>query len=67
MNSSLDFLIKNLSNNDFKYLSQESSDNLLKIVKQKGVYVHQYLKGFKKPFDEKLRDIFFIFKCSECV
>ena len=67
MNSSLDFLIKNLSNNDFKYLSQESSDNLLKIVKQKGVYVYQYLKGFKKPFDEKLRDIFFIFKCSECV
>ena len=38
MNSSLDSLVKNFSDNDFKYLSQEFSDYLLKLVKQKGVY-----------------------------
>ena len=35
MNSSLDSLLKNLSNNDFKHLSQEFSGNLLDLVKQK--------------------------------
>ena len=38
MNSSLDSLLKNLSNNDFKHLSQEFSGNLLDLVKQKWVY-----------------------------
>ena len=38
MNSSLDSLVKNLSDNDFKYLSEEFSDEFLKLVKQKGVY-----------------------------
>ena len=37
VNSSADTLIKNLSNNDFKHLSQEFSGDLLKLVKQKGV------------------------------
>ena len=35
MNSSLDTLVKNLSDNDFKYLSQEFSGKLLELVKQK--------------------------------
>ena len=35
MNSSLDALVKNLSDNDFKYLSQEFSGDLVKVVKQK--------------------------------
>ena len=35
MNSSLDALVKNLSDNDFKYLSQEFSGDLVKIVKEK--------------------------------
>ena len=38
MNSSLDSLAKNLSDNDFKYLSEEFSDKFLKLVKQKGIY-----------------------------
>ena len=38
LNSSLDALVNNLSDNDFKYLSQEFSDNLSELVKQKGVY-----------------------------
>ena len=35
MNSSLDSLFKNLSDNDFKYLSEEFSGKFLKLVKQK--------------------------------
>ena len=35
VNSSLDALVKNLSDNDFKYLSQEFSGDLVKVVKQK--------------------------------
>ena len=38
MNFSLDALVKNLSNNDFKHLSEEFSGDLLEIVKQEGVY-----------------------------
>ena len=35
MNTSLDALVKNLTNNDFKYLSDEFSSDLLELVKQK--------------------------------
>ena len=35
MNSSLDALVKNLSDNDFKHLSQEFTGEYLKLVKQK--------------------------------
>ena len=38
MNSNVDSLVKNLSNNDFEYLSEEFSSEFLKLVKQKGVY-----------------------------
>ena len=38
MNSSLDSLIMNLSDNGFKYLSEKVSGKFLKLVKQKGVY-----------------------------
>ena len=36
MNSSLNALVKNLSDNDFKYLLEEFSTDLLELVKQKG-------------------------------
>ena len=48
MNSSLDALAKNFSNNDFKYLSQEFSDDLPELVKQKGVFSYEYMNSFKK-------------------
>ena len=54
MNSSLDVLVKNLSKNDFKYLSQEFSDDLLELVKQKGVYPYEYMNSFKKSSEDKL-------------
>ena len=35
MNSSLDVLVKNLSDNDFKHLCKDFSGDLLKLVKQR--------------------------------
>ena len=56
MNSSLDVLVKNLSNDDFKHLSQEFSGEFLKLVKQNGVYPYEYMDSFKKFFNDKLPD-----------
>ena len=56
MNSSLDVLVKNLSDNDFKHLSQEFSGDLLKLVKQKGVYPYEYMNSFKKFSEDKQPD-----------
>ena len=56
MNSSLDALLKNLSDNDFKYSSQEFSGDLLKLLREKGVYPYEYMENFKKYFDGKLHD-----------
>ena len=38
INSSLDALVKNLSDGGFKYLLQEFIGDFLKSIKQKGVY-----------------------------
>ena len=48
MNCSLSALAKNLSENDFKHLSQEFTGDLLKLVKQKGVYPYEYVSSFLK-------------------
>ena len=56
MNSGLDALVGNLTNNDFKYLSEEFSGNLLKLVKQKGVYPYKYMDSFEKFSEGKLPD-----------
>ena len=56
MNSSLDSLVKNLSDNDFKYLSEEFSGELLELVKQKGVYPYKYINSFKKFSENKIPD-----------
>ena len=41
VNSCLDALVKNLSDNDFKHLLQKFSINLLELLKQKGVYPYE--------------------------
>ena len=41
INSSLDRLVKNLSDNDFKHVSPEFSAKFLKLVKQKRVYPYE--------------------------
>ena len=48
MNSSLAPLVKNSSEMDFKYLSQEFSSDLLELVRQKGVYPCNYMDSLKK-------------------
>ena len=53
MNSSLDSLVKNLSDNDFKYLSEKFSGEFLKLVKQKGVYPYENMDSFKKFSENK--------------
>ena len=46
MNSILDVLVKNLSDNYFKHLSQEFGGKFLKFVKQKGVYPYELYGQF---------------------
>ena len=50
MYSTLDSLVTNLLDSDFKYLSQEFSDEQLKLVKQKEVYPYKNMDSFKKVF-----------------
>ena len=56
ISSNLNKLVKNLSNNDFKYLSQELSCDLLQLVKQRVVYPYEYMDSFKKFSEDKLSD-----------
>ena len=54
MNSSLDKLVKNLSDEDFKYLVKEFGSENLEILKQKGAYPYEYMNSFKRFNEEKL-------------
>ena len=54
MNCSLDSLVKTLSDINFKYLSYEFSIELLELLKQKGVYPHEYMDSFKNFSENKL-------------
>ena len=54
INSSLDKLVKNLSDADFKYLVKEFGSENLKIPKQKGAYPYEYMNSFKKSNEDKL-------------
>ena len=56
MNSGLHSLVKNLSNNDSKYLPEKFSGKFLVLVKEKGVYPYEYMNSFKKFFKDKLPD-----------
>ena len=53
LSSSLDRLVKNLSKDDFKYLSQEFDNSVLDLVKQKGFYSYECTSDFEK-FKEEL-------------
>ena len=56
MNSSLDKLVKNLNNKDFKYLSEEFSGKKLELFEQKGVYPYEYMNSFKRFSEDELPD-----------
>ena len=54
INSSLDKLVKNLSEEDFKYLVEEFGSKNLGPLKQKGAYPYQYTNSFERFHEEKL-------------
>ena len=54
MNSSLDKLVKNLSDEDFKYLVEEFGSENLELLKQKGAYPYEYMNSIEKFNEEKL-------------
>ena len=54
MNSSLDKLVKNLSDKDFRYLVEEFGSENLVLFKQKGDYAYKYMNSFEKFTEDKL-------------
>ena len=52
--SSLDSLVKNLGDRDFKYFSDKYGGKSLELVKEKGVYPYEYMDSFKKFSEGKL-------------
>ena len=56
MKSSFDSLVKNLMDEDFRYLSKEFSGELLKLVKEKGVYLYEYMDSLRTFSEDKLPD-----------
>ena len=52
MNSSLDKLVKNLSDEGFKYLVEEFGSENLELLKQKDAYPYEYMNSFER-FNEK--------------
>ena len=43
-----------MSDEDFKYLVEESNAEDLELLKQKGAYPHEYMNSFKRFSEEKL-------------
>ena len=52
MSFSLDKLVKNLSDDDFKYLTKEFGSENFGLLKQKGAYPYEYMNSFER-FNEK--------------
>ena len=50
MNCSLEKLVKNLSDNDFKYLTKEFGSKNLELLKQKGPYPCEDIDTFKRNY-----------------
>ena len=56
MNSSLEKLVKNLTDNVFKYLVEKFGSENLELLKQKDAYPYEYMNSFKRYGDKKLPD-----------
>ena len=54
INSSLDKLVKNLSDKDFQYLVEEFGSENLELLKQKGAYPYEYMNSFERFKEKKL-------------
>ena len=53
-NSSVDKLVKNLSDEDFKCLVEEFNSENLELLKQKDAYLHEYMDSFERFNERKL-------------
>ena len=54
MNSSLDNFVKNLSDEDFKYLVEEFDSENLELLKEKDAYPYEYMNSFERFKENKL-------------
>ena len=48
LNFSFDKLVKSLSDEDFKYLVEDSGSEDLELLKQKGDYTYEYINSFER-------------------
>ena len=56
MNSSLEKLVINFTDDDFKYLIEQFSSKNLELSKQKDAYPDEYMDSFKRFSKEKVPD-----------
>ena len=56
VNSSLEKQVKNLTDDDFKYLTEKFGSKDLELLKQKDAYPYEYMDSFKRLGEEKLLD-----------
>ena len=54
MKSNLEKLVKNVSDNDLKYLTQEFGFKNVELLKQRDAYPNEYMNSFKKIFWRKI-------------
>ena len=54
MYSSLEKLVKNLTDDDLKYLTQEFGSKNLELLKQKDAYPYEYMNCLKKFSEKKI-------------
>ena len=65
INSSLEKLVQNLSDNDFKYLTQEFGSKDLGLLKQKDPDPYEYMNSFKRFSEKKLTDKKYFFSSAK--
>ena len=53
-NSSLNKLVKNLSDKDFKYLVEKFGSKNLRLLKQNGAYPYELMNSFERFNEKKL-------------
>ena len=54
MSSSLDKLVKSLSDEDFKYLVEEFGSENLELLEQKCAYPYEYMNSFARFKEKKI-------------
>ena len=63
INANLKKLVKNLLDNDFKYLTEEFSSKKLEVIKQNDAYPYEYMDSFKRCAEGKLPERECFYSC----